>query len=509
MDGHSYVTKGYSTFNDAPTHEGGYGYGPKQAVNYYVVETTTIERRHGPAARYTNLGGAPPQSEFVKEYMPKYASNDHYEDYEPNYGSDHEDSSPPGYHERESLMDKFLNKVQIGASRPTKTTNHSSPNKYRPTMSHNYPSEEGHKIKTQNLQASNKYRPTSPNHYYPLEEGHNKKSQNLVVPNKYQPTSPSRSYPSQEGHNITTQNLTSPDKYRTTSPTHKYPSPEGHKITMQNITDPTKYRPSSPTRRYPTEEGHNYKTHNLGGPNKYQPTSPTHNYPSEGGHKFKTQNLLDPNSYRPTNPSHSYPSEEGFKPPNLSSPNKYRPTNTQNLSVPNKYRPSSPTHSYPLEEGRRIKTQNFIGPNNDQPTSPMHSYPSKEGDMIRTSSSPNKYLPSSPRSEGGRYVRTESFPSPNNHWQSVGPPTTHHLLTTPTNDINEALRFLTESVNYSPRSGQRTGWFNNFGFRGQPTAPERRYSRPRFVEASTQDYFGSNTIDSHEAMRKYNGALVP
>ncbi|KAL7589207.1 hypothetical protein Lser_V15G37600 [Lactuca serriola] len=577
MDGHSYVTKDYSTYTNVPSHEGGYGYGPTQAVNYYVVETTTIERRHGPTTRYTNYGSAPPQIELFKEYIPKYALKDQYEDCDPNYGSDHENSSLPGYHKHENLMEKLLSKVQLGASRPIQTSNYSIPNKYRPTSmphsysteenhktkpqnlpnkfrpnsptrhypsgegptiktqnfsgqdkypthiypseeghkvksqnflgpnnyqpispTHSYPSEEGHKIRTENSLGPNKYHPTSPTHRYPLEEDHNNnfQSQNVLGPNKYQPTSSTHSYPLQEGHNTTTQNSSGSNKYRSIIPTHSYPPGEGHNVKTQNMADSNKYRPTSPTHSYPSK-GHNITTENSSGSNKYRPTSPTRSYPSEEGHKIQTQNMSGLTKYRPTSPTHSYPPEESHK------------IKTQNMSGPNKYRPTSPTHNYPSEEGQKIKTQNFPDTNN-QLTSPMDTYRSKEGDLIKTSLGPNKHRPSSLVSEGSRYVRSGNFMGPNNHWQSFVPPMTHHPLTTTTNDINEALSFLTESVSFSSRSGPtQTGGARNFDFHTQPIEPVRQYPRPGLMGTTTQTSFGANTIDSREAMRKYNGVFVP
>ncbi|CAI9262968.1 unnamed protein product [Lactuca saligna] len=570
MDKYSYVTKDYSTYTNVPTHEGGYDYGPKQAANYYVVETTTVERRHGPITRYNNVGSAPPQIELFKEYVPKYALKDHYEDYDPNYGSDHEDLSPPGYHKRENLMEKFLSKVQLGASRPTQTSmsrsmprsyfseeNHkikpqNLPNKVRPNSpNHHYPSGEGPTIKTHNLSGQDKY----PTHTYPSEEGHKVKAQNFLGPNNYQLISPTHSDPSEEGHKIRTENLSGPNKYRPTSPTHRYPLEEdhnnnfqsqnvlgpnkyqhissthsyplqeGHNTTTQNSSGSNKYQPIIPTQSYPPEEGHNVKTQNMARSNRYQPTSPTHSYPLKG-HNIKTQNSSGSNKYRPTSPIRSYPPEEGYKiqTQNMPDLNKYRPTSpthsypteeghnikTQNMYGPNKYRPTSPTHNYPSEEGQKIKIQNFPDTNKHQPTSLKPTYPSKEGDLIKTSLGPNKHHHSSPVSEGSRYVRSGNFMVPNIHWLSAGPPMTHHPLTTSTNNINEALSFITESVNYSSRSGPtQTGGARNSGFHAQPIEPVRRYARPGFMGTTTQTSFESNTIDSREAMEKYNGVLVP
>ncbi|KAI3696399.1 hypothetical protein L1987_79413 [Smallanthus sonchifolius] len=103
------------------------------------------------------------------------------------------------------------------------------------------------------------------------------------------------------------------------------------------------------------------------------------------------------------------------------------------------------------KEDHMIRGQNFAGMNKYLPTSPTHSLPSKEGLRIRTQrlSGPNKHRPSSPSPERGRHIRMGKFPGPNMHWHGVGLPTTRHHLTAPTNDINEAVSFLVESVNYS------------------------------------------------------------
>ncbi|KAL4574216.1 hypothetical protein LXL04_021042 [Taraxacum kok-saghyz] len=496
MDGHSYVTKGYSTYTDVPNHEGNYGYGPKPAVNYYVVETTTIERRHGPASTYTRFSDVPSDSELLREYIPKYAQKDHHSVYDPNYESDQEDSSPREYRKGENLVDKFLNKVQIGASHPTKRSNYPSPNKHQhvsPPRSD--PFEEGHKIKTQNVLGPNKYQYTSPSpsDNYP-SKGNKTKTQNFSAPNRYQPTRHAYEYPPKEK----TQDLSTPIMYKPTPQANSYPSEDDHNIRTQDLSGSHMYQPTSPTGSYPLEEGHKKRTEISPIPNKYRQTSPTRSYHSQEGPKIKTQNLPSPNKDQPTSPTWSYPSDEGHK------------IGTQKFPGSNKYRLASPTRNSHFEEGQRIKPQNWTGPNKHQPTSPMHTYPSKEGELIKTSWGPNKHRPTSMGTEGGRYVRTERFPGLTNNWQSVVPPMTHHLLTTPTNDINEALCFLTQSANYSPHSAPiRAGGFNNFGLVAHPAEPESRYTKPGFVGETTQSYFGSNTIDSHEAMRKYNGALVP
>ncbi|KAI3817393.1 hypothetical protein L1987_11183 [Smallanthus sonchifolius] len=203
MAGHSYVTKVASKYNDFPAQEGGYAYrpeqlvnggyaygpeqpvnggyaygpgqpvnsgyayGPEQHVNWYVVETTTVERVRVPASGYTKFGGAPLRNKHHKENMLKYAPKDRHEGYdEPSYGSDDENSSPPRYHEGENFVAKLLNTLQIGARPPTKYSP-TSPNKYHSTIPNKYcPT------------SPNKYRPTSPKKYHPTS------------PNKYPPYHP-------------------------------------------------------------------------------------------------------------------------------------------------------------------------------------------------------------------------------------------------------------------------------------------------------------------------------
>ncbi|KAL7589649.1 hypothetical protein Lser_V15G37597 [Lactuca serriola] len=90
----------------------------------------------------------------------------------------------------------------------------------------------------------------------------------------------------------------------------------------------------------------------------------------------------------------------------------------------------------------------------------------------RDTSSPNKYLPSSP-----------------NKYKSVqSPPTTHHALSTKIDNINEALGLL-ESMKHSPRSDPRQkGVLDELSTRAQPTEPQKRYARPAFV-AKTSDVY--------------------
>ncbi|KAK1415922.1 hypothetical protein QVD17_31710 [Tagetes erecta] len=96
------------------------------------------------------------------------------------------------------------------------------------------------------------------------------------------------------------------------------------------------------------------------------------------------------------------------------------------------------------------------------------------------------------------------------HWRLAA----RHPLTTPTNNMNEALGMLEESVYYSPRADpRRRGVLDDLSTRAQPHEPQRRYARPAFV-AKTNDgrnYFNNRegTIDSHEAARRYRGSFMP
>ncbi|KAI3730771.1 hypothetical protein L1987_61948 [Smallanthus sonchifolius] len=482
MAGHSYVTKVASKYKDFPTQEGGYAYRPEQLVNggyaygpgqvvnggyaygpghlvnWYVVETT-VERVRAPASGYTKFGGAPLRNKHHKENMFKYASKDRHEGYEPSYESDYENSSPPRYQEDENFMANFLNTLQIGARPPTKYRP-TSPNKYCPTVPNKYRPTSPNKFRPS---SPNMYRPTSPNKYRPTS------------PNKYRPTSPNKYRP------------TSPNKYRPTSPNKYCPtSPSKYHPTSPikyRPTSPNKYRPKSPNKYLPTSLVKYRSTspdkHRPTSPSKHRPTSSTHSYPSKEAHIVKAQTLPEPDKYRPT------------------SPIKYRPTS------PTKYRPTSPTHNYPSKE-------ELPNPNKYHPTSLVRNFPLKEGQPIRTQSSlgPNKNH-SSTMGEGGQDIRVIDFSSPNYHHQSAVPPTTRHPLKTPTNNINEALGFLMESTNYSPQfDPKREGAFDNFP-RAQPIEHEMPYTRPVFRGVTNPTYLRSNTIDSEEAIRRYNGAYVP
>ncbi|KAM0014984.1 hypothetical protein Hdeb2414_s0033g00720461 [Helianthus debilis subsp. tardiflorus] len=134
--------------------------------------------------------------------------------------------------------------------------------------------------------------------------------------------------------------------------------------------------------------------------------------------------------------------------------------------------------------------------------------------------SPNKYTPgyfsedSNRVHSGPGYVRTGNVSGPNKAWQVAGPPATHHPLTTSTNNINEALGLLEESVYYSPRADpRRRGVLDDLSTRAQPLEPQRRYARPAFVAKpnDARNHFTNigGAIDSHEAARRYRGSFVP
>ncbi|PWA64027.1 hypothetical protein CTI12_AA351460 [Artemisia annua] len=471
MDGHTYVTRGYSNYADAPAQEGGYFYGSGQNVNWYVVETTTIERVRAPSG-YTSYGSDP-----FKEYMPKYAPMNHHDG---GYGSNYELSRPHGYLEEENLMNDFLKQIQIGASRPMKP---SGPNRYRPTSpdkyrpkspTHGYPLKDAYPIRAQNMQGPAKYPLTFPTHGYPSKEAY--PNRNMQGPAKYQPTSPPKYRPvsptKYHPTSPTRYRPTSPDKYRPASPSYSYPNKEAHVIKAQNIPGPNKYRPTSPIKYRPTSPTKYRPT----SPIKYRPTSPTKYRPTS------------PNKYRPTSPTKYRPT----------SPTRYRPTS------PPKYQPTSPPRNYPSKEDNPIKGQKSSGWTNMPKPIPVHTLPSKEIQPVRTESfsSPNKQHPTSPGSEGGQYAKAGEFSGPVNLLHN-GPPTT-------TNKLNEAYDHVAEPVTNSPRSEPKSGGvFNKFFSRAQPTESEGRYAKPTYGKATNRGLFRSNTIDSQEAIKKYNGANVP
>lgn len=159
-----------------------------------------------------------------------------------------------------------------------------------------------------------------------------------------------------------------------------------------------------------------------------------------------------------------------------------------------KYAPKNLYDDYEPSYGRSYE-------NSSPPISPdkqAHGYFSEDSNRIRS---------------GPGYVRTGNVSSPLATHHPLTTPTSHPL-TTPTNNINEALGMLEESVYYSPRADpRRRGVLDDLSTRAQPLEPQRRYARPAFV-ANTNDprnYFSNTggTINSHEAMRRYRGSLVP
>ncbi|KAK1415920.1 hypothetical protein QVD17_31708 [Tagetes erecta] len=448
MAGHTYVIPRRYNYNDFQAQEGGYAYGQEQLVNSYVVETT-VERVRVPASRYTTFGGGPLKNGNQRGDMFKYSPKDRYEGYEQVYASDVENSVPPRYHEEDNLMTNFRNKLQIGTSQPMKSNGLSSPNKHRPS-------------------SPNKYRPKSPKPYRPA-------SPDKYLPsslNKYQPSSPDK-FPS-----------TISDKYRPHSPNKYRPSsPNKYRSTI-----PDKYRPPSPNKYRPTS------------PKKYHPSSPN-KYRHDSPDKFGASS---PIKYRSTSPdSYHHKSPNKYRP---TSPNKYHPSSTNKSQVksPSKYRPTSPTHDYPSKEALMVKAHPLPGPTKYQPSSPTKYKPTGPTHIYPTKDDPVKKAQHLPVLN--KYQHTD----PNYRWQSEGPPPTRHPLTGPTNDINEALGFLMETVNYAPRSDpRREGAFDTLSPRARPIDHERRYARSGFGGATDQPYLKSNTINSEEAVRRYNGVYVP
>ncbi|MFS7992670.1 hypothetical protein Hanom_Chr12g01085061 [Helianthus anomalus] len=258
---------------------------------------------------------------------------------------------------------------------------------------------------------------------------------------------------------------TSPNKYRPTSP-NKYPHTRSNKYlwpTSPNKyqhTSPYKYRHTSPLRCHPTS------------PKKYRPTSPEkyrHTSPEKYPHTSpKNYQLTSPNRYRYTSPG-KYTSPDKYHP---TSSNKYHPTNPDKYrdTSPDKYRHTGP-NQYQLTSPNRHQ---YTSPDKYRHTSPMHNYPSKEahGFWPQGLSTPNKHHTSSP----GQRIRLGKHSGLDNNWHSVA----HHPLTPPTNDINEALGFLVESLNYSG--------IDNLSLNAQSIEHERRYTSRAFRGATTQPY---------------------
>ncbi|PWA84003.1 hypothetical protein CTI12_AA162850 [Artemisia annua] len=127
--------------------------------------------------------------------------------------------------------------------------------------------------------------------------------------------------------------------------------------------------------------------------------------------------------------------------------------------------------------------------------------------------SPPKYQPQSTIDEAHNanlFARpSHDHPSgTNKSWLSVGPPTTHHPLTNPTNNIDEALGLLEESVYHSRADPRRRGVLDD-STRAQPLEPHSRYANPVFNDVRYNINNTGSAIDSHEAVRRYRGSLVP
>ncbi|KAL7590046.1 hypothetical protein Lser_V15G37542 [Lactuca serriola] len=115
MAGITYVTKGYSTYTDIPTQQGGYDHGSNK-----------IDWAHTPTTGYTDFVGSPSKNELLKEYVhspTKFNS--------PNHGFNYENSSSPTFHNEGSWSMK------------------SSPKKYpHSSPVHGYHSDESHMVQS-------------------------------------------------------------------------------------------------------------------------------------------------------------------------------------------------------------------------------------------------------------------------------------------------------------------------------------------------------------------------
>lgn len=173
-------------------------------------------------------------------------------------------------------------------------------------------------------------------------------------------------------------------------------------------------------------------------------------------------------------------------------------------SSPPKYHGQEAFNKAQNQSSWAMKTSDFSTQDKYRPSKPVHGYPSEKARLNH----------SGPGLEGARHVRTGNISGSNKSWQSAGPPATHHPLTSSTNNINEALGFLEESVYYSPRADpRRRGVLDDLSTRAQPIEPLRRYARPAFVAKPKDAYHNfsntGSTISSHEVARKYRGTLMP
>ncbi|KAL8218789.1 hypothetical protein R6Q57_022162 [Mikania cordata] len=501
------------------------GYEPLYGSDYENLDSTHDPEGEKLMANFLNklqIGINPPMSEFSgkSKYRPTSpnklrtaGSNKYLPDspnkYQPASPNKHRPASPNKYQPANPNKHRPASPNKYQPASPNKHRPASpkkyqpaSPNKHRPTspnkqllaISDKHPTIIPNKLlptspNKQRTASPNKYRDTSPSKYHITST----KTYNSTSPKRYPPTSPNK-YHATTPHKY---QATSPKKYHATSPNEYRPtSPNNYRPTSPNNylpTSPNKYRFSSPN-KYRPESPNNYKPIS---PKKYRPTSP-----------YKYQST-SPRKYRSTSLTHGYPSNESdmSKSQIFSGPNKYRPAS------PTKYQPISSTHNHPSKEDNINWSQDLPGPKKYQPANSAQSFPSKEIQPTRTQSlsDPNKDHASSRGAKGGRYIKVIDYSNPQNyHWQTTGPPTTSHSLTGPTNDINEALGFLIESVNYPSQFDTNRGAFPNLVPRAQPVEQERRFARPTFGGVPpNRPYKTSSMIDSEEAVRRYNGAYVP
>ncbi len=152
--------------------------------------------------------------------------------------------------------------------------------------------------------------------------------------------------------------------------------------------------------------------------------------------------------------------------------------------------------------------------NNDKwrrPSSPIHERRPQEYDEYITK------------------VQTEvSHPNTTNYWQTTTSPTytyghqnggtngyghewtkpKSHPLTTPTNNIGEAVDFLRHAINTAPQSQPWVQKRETYTETIDSSEAARRYARPIFKQPiQYENYTGK--IGSREAVNKYNGTIVP
>ncbi|KAI3733634.1 hypothetical protein L6452_13082 [Arctium lappa] len=177
--------------------------------------------------------------------------------------------------------------------------------------------------------------------------------------------------------------------------------------------------------------------------------------------------------------------------------------NYENSSPP-KYHGQEALKKSPNQSSWPMKTSGFSTQNKYRLSNPVHGYPSEEAHLIH----------SGPDMEEAKYVQNRNISGPNISWQTAGLPATRHPLTTPSNNINEALGFFEESIHYSPRADpRRRGVLDDLSTRAQPIEPLKRYARPVFVAKPNdahQNFSNTgSTINSHEATRRYRDSFMP